>query len=171
MNILGIDPGTATTGYGVITPTKRMGEFGLVDFGVVETDKHLTDAERLAMLAEDLEILIKKYKPACVGVEKLYFETNQKTAMTVSQARGVVLLTAQRAMIPILEFTPLQVKNFICGYGKAEKKQVQFIIQRTFKLKIAPKPDDAADALAIALYAGHMFAKKELFDPIQKKRV
>ena len=163
MTILGIDPGTATTGYGVIQPAKRAGEFELRDFGVIETHKNLSDAERLAILAEDLEALVKKYKPSCVGVEKLYFETNQKTAMTVSQARGVVLLTVQRATIPIMEFTPLQVKNFICGYGKAEKRQVQFIIQKTFKLKTLPKPDDAADALAIALYAGHMFSKKSLF--------
>lgn len=159
MIILGIDPGTATTGYGMIRPTKRSGEFELEDFGVIETNKKWSDAERLEALAEDLERLIKTYKPTAIGVEKLFFTTNQKTVMTVSQARGVILLTAQRHKIPILEFTPLQVKNFICGYGKAEKKQVQYIVQKTFKLKTVPKPDDAADALAIALCAAHYFTK------------
>src|SRR5947209_3566341 len=96
MNILGIDPGTATTGYGVISPTKKSGEFKLEDFGVIETSKKLGDAERLEILAKDLEQLIRKYTPQAVGVEKLYFEKNQKTAMTVSQARGVILLIAQR---------------------------------------------------------------------------
>ena len=160
MNIIGIDPGTATTGYGVISSTKRSGEYLLEDFGVIETDSKLSDAERLEILAKDLEKLIKKIKPAAIGVEKLFFTTNQKTVMTVSQARGVILLTAQRHKVPILEFTPLQVKSFICGYGKAEKKQVQYIVQKTFKLKSVPKPDDAADALAIALCTGHYFLKK-----------
>ncbi len=163
MTILGIDPGTATTGYGIIKPTKRIGEFGLEDFGVIETKKGLPDARRLEILAEDLVELIEKYKPSAMGIERLFFTTNQKTVMTVSQARGVVLLIAQQYKIPILEFTPLQVKNFICGYGKAEKKQVQYIVQKTFKLKSVPKPDDAADALAIALCAGYHFQKKEKY--------
>ncbi len=161
MNILGIDPGTATTGYGIISSTKRKDEFELADFGVIATKSKLPDAERLAVLAKDLQHLIKKYKPSAVGVEKLFFTTNQKTVMTVSQARGVVLLIAEDYRIPIFEFTPLQVKNFICGYGKAEKKQVQYIIQKTFKLKAPPKPDDAADALAIALCAAHFFGKNK----------
>jgi len=159
MTILGIDPGTATTGYGIISPTQKNGEFKLEDFGIIATKKDFTDAQRLAILADDLEQLIKKYNPTAVGVEKLFLSTNQKTVMTVSQARGVVLLICQRHHIPILEFTPLQVKNFICGYGKAEKKQVQYIVQKTFKLKSVPKPDDAADALAIALCTGHHVQK------------
>ena len=158
MIILGIDPGTATTGFGVITYEKHQPT--LVDFGVIATDKKLSDAERLEILADDLKQIIKKYKPVAVGVEKLFLSNNQKTAMTVSQARGVVLLTAQQNKLPILEYTPLQVKNFICGYGKAEKKQVQFIVQKTFKLKTIPKPDDAADALAIALCTAHHFKKR-----------
>lgn len=152
MTILGIDPGTATTGFGVIRQIKNQPE--LVDFGVISTKKTLSDSQRLKILADDLKSLLKKFKPDCVGVEKLFFTTNQKTVMTVSQARGVVLLMCQHQAIPILEFTPLQVKSFICGYGKAEKKQVQYIVQKTFKLKSVPKPDDAADALAIALCAG-----------------
>lgn len=159
MTILGIDPGTATTGFGIISKTTKSREFELVDFGVISTDKKLSDAERLEILANDVEQLIKKYTPNAVGVEKLFLTTNQKTVMTVSQARGVVLLICQKAKIPIFEFTPLQVKSFICGYGKAEKKQVQYVVQKTFKLKTPPKPDDAADALAIALCAGHYYEK------------
>jgi crossover junction endodeoxyribonuclease RuvC len=159
MVILGIDPGTATTGFGIIQSTKKSSDFTLVDFGVISTKKTNTDAERLKILADDLKSILKKYKPDCVGVEKLFFTTNQKTVMTVSQARGAILLVCQTNNIPILEFTPLQVKSFICGYGKAEKKQVQFVVQKTFKLKSPPKPDDAADALAIALCAGHYYKK------------
>ncbi len=157
MIILGIDPGTATTGFGIIEHTKNQPE--LVDFGVISTDKKLSDAQRLEILATDVDQLIKKHRPDAVGVEKLFLTTNQKTVMTVSQARGVVLLICQKNKLPIFEFTPLQVKSFICGYGKAEKKQVQYIVQKTFKLKSAPKPDDAADALAIALCAAHHYAK------------
>ena len=157
MTILGIDPGTATTGYGVISQKKN--EPKLVDFGVISTKKSLSDAQRLEILANDIQQLIKKYKPSAVGVEKLFFTTNQKTVMTVSQARGAVLLVCQQKKIPIFEFTPLQVKSFICGYGKADKKQVQYMVQKTFRLKNPPKPDDAADALAIALCAAHHFIK------------
>lgn len=153
MVILGIDPGTATTGFGIIEKQKN-GHWGALDFGVISTDKKLDDASRLLILANDLESIIKKYKPAVAGVEKLYFETNVKTAITVAQARGVILTTLARAHIPIHEFTPLQVKNIITGYGAADKKQMQFMIKREFNLKTIPKPDDAADALAIALCAG-----------------
>jgi crossover junction endodeoxyribonuclease RuvC len=159
MIILGIDPGTATTGFGIIQSTKKSSDFALVDFGVVSTKKTSTDAERLKILADDIEELIKKFNPDAVGIEKLFFTTNQKTVMTVSQARGAILLICQNHKIPIFEFTPLQVKSFICGYGKAEKKQIQYVVQKTFNLKSSPKPDDAADALAIALCAGHHFTK------------
>lgn len=150
MIILGVDPGTATTGFGIIEKRKGQ-EWCAVEFGVITTEKKLSDAERLRILAEDLESIIKKYKPAAAGVEKLYFETNVKTAITVAQARGAILLTLAKHNFPIYEFTPLQVKNTLTGYGAADKKQVQFMIKHTFKLKSLPKPDDAADALAIAL--------------------
>jgi crossover junction endodeoxyribonuclease RuvC len=152
MIILGIDPGTATTGYGVIT-LKNKGTYKVLDYGVISTPKSLSDSARLAILAKDLEAIIKKYKPDRVGVEKLFFTTNQKTVMHVSQARGVILLIAEQKKLPICEFTPLQVKSMVCGYGKAEKHQVQFMIKKTFGLKAIPKPDDAADALAVALCA------------------
>ena len=152
MIILGIDPGTATTGYGVIeTKLGDTQKFVIKDYGVISTKKSDNDAVRLFDIATDLEALIKKYKPKRVGIERLFFTTNQKTAMTVSQARGVILVTCQKNKIPIFEFTPLEVKNRICGYGKADKKQVQYMIKKTFGLTSVPKPDDAADALAIAL--------------------
>jgi crossover junction endodeoxyribonuclease RuvC len=155
MIILGIDPGTATTGYGLIRQIPRKkGEFEVIDFGVITTDRTKTDAQRLAIVAEDITELLHLYGPDRIGVERLFFTNNQKTAMSVAQARGVVLLLSQQARVPIFEFTPLQVKNTLCGYGKAQKKQVQFMVQQTFKLKTLPKPDDAADALAIALCAG-----------------
>jgi crossover junction endodeoxyribonuclease RuvC len=155
MTILGIDPGTATTGFGVIKQKNdRRGEYEILDFGVISTSKTLSDAKRLKILMDDLGAIIKKFKPDRVGIERLYFTNNQKTAMTVAQARGVVLLACEQHEIPMKEFTPLQVKSTLCGYGKAEKKQVQFMVQKTFGLKKLPKPDDAADALAIALCAG-----------------
>lgn len=160
MVIIGIDPGTATTGYGIIKKEKN--DFKIVDFGVISTSPKFSDAQRLKIVGDDLNQLIKKYKPEAIGVEKLFFTTNQKTIMTVSQARGVVLYIAQKHKLPIFEFTPLQVKSFICGYGKADKKQVQYVVQKTFKLSKPPKPDDAADALAIALCAGHYFNKQKI---------
>ncbi len=151
--VIGIDPGTATTGYSLLE--KMRGDtFKILDFGVITTSKDDTDSQRLATLKGDLDKVIKKFKPTQAGVEKLYFENNAKTAMTVSQARGVVLLALEEAGVEIREFTPLQVKSTICGYGKADKKQVQYMVQKTFGLKKTPKPDDAADALAIALCAG-----------------
>jgi crossover junction endodeoxyribonuclease RuvC len=154
MIILGIDPGTATTGFGIIEQqSKQKAKYRILEFGVVSTSKKDSDEERLKILYEDINFLIKKYKPQKVGIEKLFFTTNQKTAMTVSQARGVVLLACALNNIKIKEFTPLQVKNILCGYGKAEKKQIQFMVKQTFELKTIPKPDDAADALAIALCA------------------
>lgn len=154
MIILGIDPGTATTGFGLIKKTgKANAEYEIIDFGVIETTKTDSDAKRLEVLFEDLSRLINKYKPAKVGIEKLFFSSNQTTAMTVSQARGVALLACSKTKLEILEFTPLQVKNTLCGYGRAEKRQVQTVVQQTFRLKNIPRPDDAADALAIALCA------------------
>ena len=152
MIILGIDPGTATTGYAFIKKLPNS-TYQILDFGVIKTNKTETDSARLLILKKDLAQLIKKYKPDRAGVEKLYFEKNVKTAMVVSQARGVVLLTLEEHKINLHEFTPLQVKSIICGYGKAEKKQVQYMIQKSFALKSLPKPDDAADALGIALCA------------------
>jgi crossover junction endodeoxyribonuclease RuvC len=159
MIILGIDPGTATTGYGLVNRLGKTDKFEVLDFGVISTDKGLPTPERLSILGRDLEKIIKKFRPTAVGVERLFFTTNQKTAMAVSEARGVILFVCQKYKLQILEFTPLQVKTLVCGYGKAEKKQVQFMVQKTLKLKELPKPDDAADALALALCAAYRWGK------------
>lgn len=171
MIILGIDPGTATTGFGLIKQHKLdKTKFEIIEFGVITTPKTDSDQKRLKTLFDDLTYLIKKHKPQKIGVEKLFFENNQKTAMTVSQARGIVMLTAEIHNLETYEYTPLQVKNILCGYGKADKKQVQFMVKQTFGLKQTPKPDDAADALAIALCTawGTNWGSKK--DSIKEKR-
>ncbi|QQS26854.1 crossover junction endodeoxyribonuclease RuvC [bacterium] len=155
MIILGIDPGIATTGFGVIRHEKGINK--LVDCGVITTHKDLTHAQRLAVLYDDLQGLMQKHQPQEVAVEKLFFSTNVTTAMTVGEARGVVLLVLQQAGVAIFEYTPLQVKQGIAGYGKATKRQVQEMVKVRLKLSAIPKPDDAADALAIALmHTGHI---------------
>ena len=151
MKILGIDPGTATTGFGVIEKTK--GKFNTIDYGVILTPKDLPMSNRLLIVFNDLEELIAKHQPETIAVEQLFFAKNVTTAISVGQARGVVLLAAQKADLSLKEFTPLQVKQSVTGYGQASKKQVQLMVQKILKLKDIPKPDDAADALAIAICA------------------
>ena len=154
MIILGIDPGTATTGYGVISTKKDKNEKPkVIDFGCIITTPAHSPAERLKIIHEQVNILIEKHAPDIMAVEALYFFKNLKTAMPVSQAKGVILLSAAKKNIPILEFTPLQVKRTVVGYGKAEKKQIGRAVQLLFKLDEIPKPDDAADALGIAYLA------------------
>ena len=152
MKILGIDPGTATTGFAIIEK-RGGGVVRALDYGVITTLAGLPMEQRLVELAQDLEALLSEYKPEVAVVEQLFFANNQKTVITVAQARGVVLLALARAGCRIVERTPLQVKQVITGYGKADKKQVQAMVQRIFGLAEVPRPDDAADALALA-YAG-----------------
>ena len=149
MKILGIDPGTATTGFGIIEVADH--ETRAIDYGVISTHKDLPMPERLAELHKDLSELIKTHRPDCCVVEQLFFARNVTTAITVGQARGVVLLAAAQAELEIAEYTPLQVKQAVTGYGQATKKQVQEMVKTILRLKEIPKPDDAADALAIAL--------------------
>jgi crossover junction endodeoxyribonuclease RuvC len=149
MKILGIDPGTATTGFGLIS--KDGPKLTKIDCGVISTAKDLEMPERLNILYKDLQQIIKSHKPDVIAVEKLFFTSNITTAMTVSQARGVVLLVAEQNSVKIAEYTPLQVKMSVTGYGKATKKQVQEMVKKILKLEVIPKPDDAADALAIAI--------------------
>lgn len=151
MKILGIDPGTATTGFGVLE--KNSGALSAIDCGVVSTPKTLPLSNRLNILYEDITELIAKYKPQVIAVEKLFFARNVTTAIDVGQARGVILLAAQKADLKLVEYTPLQVKQAVTGYGQANKKQVQQMVQKLLKLQKLPKPDDAADALAIAICA------------------
>lgn len=152
MIILGIDPGTATTGFGVIKKNK---EIKLIEYGCIKTLTNLTTAERLRVLHNQLNLLIKKHKPDMVAVEDIFFFKNLKTAVKVSQARGVILLTAAKSKIPIFECTPLQIKQAITSYGRAEKIQVQKMVKVLLNLKEIPKPDDAADALAAAICCAH----------------
>jgi crossover junction endodeoxyribonuclease RuvC len=149
MIILGIDPGIATTGFGIIEKTNN--KIHAVSFGVILTPAKTGLGTRLQLLSSDLKELIKKYKPDAAGVEKIFFKKNVKTAIDVGHARGVVLLEISNAGIPVSEFTPPEIKLAVSGYGGAEKPQIQKIIQTILKLKSIPKPDDAADALAIAL--------------------
>ena len=153
MIILGIDPGTATTGYGVIE--NNQGKLKIVDYGCILTDKKLEMPERLDFLGEELEKIIKKYKPQAMAVEELFFFKNAKTIITVGQARGVILFVGKnigkKIELDIFEYTPLQVKQAVVGYGRADKKQVQSMVKAILGLSEVPKPDDAADALAAAI--------------------
>lgn len=147
---LGIDPGTATTGYGLVRLLPD-GELVAVSFGILSTPKEATPSARLVMLFDDLTRLLKKHKPETAAVEKLFFSSNVKTALAVGQARGVVMLCLQKAGIEPFEYTPNEVKQAVAGYGGADKRQVQEMVRALLQLDSIPKPDDAADALAIAI--------------------
>lgn len=149
MRIIGIDPGTGILGFGVIEVIKNKPI--LVDGGVIRTPVKEDDAVRLLTIYEELTDIISSTKPDEMAVEKLFFARNVTTAMTVAQARGVVLLTAMQAGIKIAEYTPMQIKQALTGYGRADKKQIQEMVRVQLGLKDAPKPDDCADALAAAL--------------------
>jgi crossover junction endodeoxyribonuclease RuvC len=149
MRIVGIDPGTGILGFGVIEVTGQ--QVQLVDAGVIRTPVKEDDAVRLETIYQELTDIIIQTKPQIMSVEKLFFARNVTTAMTVSQARGVVLLCARLAQLEIFEYTPMQIKQAITGYGKADKKQMQEMVRVLLNLKETPKPDDAADALAAAL--------------------
>lgn len=147
--VLGIDVGTATTGWGVVTGTAHRPN--LVAYGIISTSSKHPMPQRLKEIFEDLKELIEIYGPTEIAIESLFYFKNQTTVMTVSQARGVMLLASEYKGVPTFEYTPLQVKSAVTGYGKAEKKQVQEMIKNIFKLEEIPKPDDAADAVGIAL--------------------
>ncbi|MEK7085690.1 MAG: crossover junction endodeoxyribonuclease RuvC [Patescibacteria group bacterium] len=159
MRIIGIDPGIATTGYSILENVN--GEIRLLDYGCIKTKSGLPSNVRLEQLAEDLQTLIKKWKPQFSAIEKLFFQNNIKTAMIVSEARGVIIQTLGHHEVEINEFTPLEVKSAICGYGKADKKMVQQMVKIILGLKNAPRPDDAADAIAIAICLANSLALKQ----------
>lgn len=150
MLVLGIDPGIAITGYGLIRTDGR-DEYACIDYGVITTKAGLTDAERLKILFEKLTQIILLHCPDSSAVEKLFFQRNVKTAISVGQARGVTLLTLAQAGTPVYEYTPNEIKQTICGYGSAGKQQIQRMVQTLLHLEELPKPDDAADALAVAI--------------------
>ena len=147
---LGIDHGTATTGFGLVRLT-RDGELIAVHYGVILTPKDASPSARLEMLYDQLKKILKEHKPDTAAVEKLFFARNVTTGIAVGQARGVVLLALQQAGLEVFEYTPKEVKNAVAGYGSADKKQVQEMVRALLQLESIPKPDDAADALAIAI--------------------
>ncbi len=151
--ILGIDPGYAIVGFGILDYDGI--KFRPIEYGAVLTEAGRPFAERLRSIHEDIEYIFDRYKPDSMAVERLYFTTNQKTAIDVAQARGVTVLSAAVRNIPVCEYTPLQVKQSVVGYGKAEKRQVMEMTRQLLGLEQIPKPDDAADALAIAICHGH----------------
>ena len=153
MRIIGIDPGYAIVGFGIIEYDGY--RFDTVDYGAVTTRAGTDFNARLLEIYRDVCDILDGYEPSCMAIEKLYFTSNQKTAIDVAEARGVVLLAAKQRNIEIFEYTPLQVKQSITGYGKAVKKQVQEMTRSILKLPEIPKPDDTADALAIAVCHGH----------------
>ncbi len=149
MVVFGIDPGYALTGYGVVEC--KGNRFRMIACGVVSTKAGIPMDRRLLQIAEELEALIAEAKPDAVSIEELFFARNVTTAIGAAQARGVALATAARCGVPVFEYTPMQVKQAVCGYGKAEKRQVQEMVRILLTLPAIPKPDDAADALAIAI--------------------
>ena len=153
MIILGIDPGLAIVGWGVIEYKNT--KFRTMAYGSIQTPAGMRTEERLKRIFDGMNELIQKYRPDAVAVEELFFNTNITTGIRVAEARGVILLSAERAGIPIQEYTPLQVKQAVVGYGRAEKKQVITMVTMLLGLKEPPHPDDTADALAIAVCHGH----------------
>lgn len=153
MRILGIDPGIATMGYGVID--KIGNSLKHITHGVITTKKDLELSERIFQLYNELTQIIKDYEPNTMAVEELFFSKNTKTALTVAQARGCILLVGEQFNLKPAPYNPLQIKSSVCGYGKAEKKQVQYMVHKLLNLEKIPRPDDAADALGAAICHAH----------------
>ncbi len=156
MVILGIDPGYAIVGYGVVSTDSI--KFKPIEFGAITTPSKTEFSGRLKKIFENITYLLEKYNPDALSIEKLYFNTNTTTAIDVAQARGVIILAASIKNIPVFEYTPLQVKQSVTGYGRAEKKQVMDMVKHILALASAPKLDDTADALALAICHGHYSA-------------
>lgn len=150
MLVLGIDPGIAITGYGLIQTGDRS-DYQCIDYGVIRTESGVPDPDRLAFLFKELKDLLRQYQVDSSAVEKLFFQKNVRTAFSVGQARGVTLLALAQSKLPISEYTPNEIKQTVCGYGNAGKAQVQRMVQALLHLADLPKPDDAADALAVAI--------------------
>ena len=149
MRILGIDPGVAIVGFGVIEADR--GKQKMVQYGAINTEAGLPLATRLVQINRDLEQLITLFQPDEIAIEELFFSKNITTGIAVAHARGVIMYTAEKMQVPVYEYTPMQVKQAVVGYGLAEKSQVMDMVRRLLKLKTVPRPDDAADALAIAI--------------------
>ncbi len=154
MIVLGIDPGLATVGYGVVSFENNR-TLTMIDYGTIETQAGLSTPRRLSLIAGGISDLIEQYRPDAVAFEELFFNTNVKTAIVVAQARGAALLAAYGHTQELYEYTPLQVKQAVCGYGRADKVQVQMMVKTLCGLREIPKPDDAADAVAVAICHAH----------------
>ena len=167
MVILGIDPGVATIGFGIIRAER--GKNTLIQYGVITTPPGIPLSERLVQIHDDMQQLIETFKPDEMAVEELFFSKNITTGIAVAHGRGVILLAAEKAGIPVFEYTPMQVKQSVVGYGKAEKKQVMLMTQRLLNMREIPRPDDAADALALAIChsraATSLLNTERVFDP------
>ena len=164
MLIIGVDPGLATVGVGVVEA--RGGRFRALEYGAIITKPRQLLENRLAQIYDQLTDFIVKHKPDVMAVEELFFNTNQKTEVAVAQARGVILLAAQKQGLDIYEYTPLQIKQSVVGYGRAEKKQIIYMTRVILKLDSDPKPDDTADALAVAICHGNQVMRSvpNIFD-------
>lgn len=167
MIIIGIDPGIATTGFGVIE--KKGHKLTALSWGAILTKAHTPLEDRLAILHDDLQLIISKCKPDAMAVEDLFFNTNAKTALIVGQARGVVLLTGKRQNLSIHHYTPPQVKLAVSGYGGATKSQVQYMVTNLLNLPETPKPDDVADALAIAICHANTYQVQSHYDLLTQR--
>ena len=165
MVILGIDPGYATTGFGLISSER--GKYALLQYGIVTTPPELTFPQRLNMLFEDITRLLEVTKPEAVAVEELFWGHNITTGIGVSHGRGVILLAIERAGVPLFEYTPMQVKQAITGYGKAVKKQIQEMTRMMLHLESIPKPDDTADALGMAIAHCHCSRSRLMGTPVR----
>lgn len=155
MIIMGIDPGFAITGYGIVKYEGN--KFSVIDYGAITTEASMKLPQRLLLLSNRLDELIAKYKPDAISIEELFFNKNIKTALTVGHGRGVAVLAAAKSGIEVFEYTPLQVKQSVVGYGRAEKSQIQQMIKLILNLDEIPKPDDVADALAVAICHAHSY--------------
>lgn len=160
MIILGIDPGYAIVGYGVLE--YKNNKFKVIEYGAITTDASMDMFDRFKSIYDDICEVMERTKPDFMAIEELFFNSNQKTAINVAQARGVILLAAMNREIQIFEYTPLQVKQAVAGYGRAEKKQVQQMVKLLLGLKEVPRPDDTADAVAIAICHGHSYNPRRI---------
>lgn len=160
MRILGIDPGYAILGWGIIDVIGN--RFSVVDYGAVLTDTSMEMPARLQSLYNGLTDIINKYKPEDASIEQLFFNSNAKTAILVGEARGVAVLACANGNLNIAEYTPLQIKQALVGYGRADKKQVQYMVKTMLNLKSVPKPDDTADALAAAICHAHSHGRRDI---------
>jgi len=161
--VIGIDPGTAITGYGIVQE-KENGELEWIAHGVVTTPSDWDDPKRLLELYQKLCEILSTYKPDCCAVEKLFFQKNVKTAISVGQGRGAALIAAAASELPVGEYTPLEVKQAVVGYGSADKQQVQQMVKVLLDLSEIPQPDDAADALAVAICHLHSTRRNQLLN-------